>query len=121
MNGIKMKREPDLPDVAEQDRILVRNIIYMVLALNEQSSFCKEWNVQTIGVNYLIRFNLQESASLSFIDLQMIKDISLQRIGNIVIHTLPAMLSIHVLRYDQPVVVFEADIIRVSKRGKIYH
>jgi hypothetical protein len=122
MNGlITMAREPDLSEIAAQDRVLVRNVIYTIVALNKQNSFCKEWHVSTVGQNYVVRFTLEPSYSVSLIDMLFVKNVSSQRIGNIIIQSdgTNTTLSIQVLKYDQPIVIYETDVIRVSKKMRV--
>lgn len=119
--SIVMEKEPDLPEVHSDDRMLIRNIIYTVMALNTHDPFSKGWHVQCRPTGYIVIFYLTPHYTVSLRDLQMVHDVNPSRISNTVIcngeesDTQP-MLKVQVLNSQQAIVHLEIDIVRVNKR-----
>jgi hypothetical protein len=121
MNGtIQMTKDPPLLEVAEQDRELVKSVIRIGVAMNKMNPVMLKWVVKTLGVNYVVQFVLTDNFSLSVIELEYIKNVSLSRISNIVVtrDATSSILAVHVLKYDQPIIIYESDVFRVMKRAR---
>lgn len=75
-SGIVLDKEPDLEHVRDEDRSVVRNVIYTVMALNTQQPFCLGWSLRITSRGYVLSFALCPDFSLSLIDLQAIREVS---------------------------------------------
>ena len=126
--AIVMEKEPDLPEVHADDRMLIRNIIYTVMALNTHDPFSKGWHVQCKPNGYVVIFYLMQNYTIALRDLQMVHDLNPGRITNTVVCSetecskqdpttvAQPVLRIQVLNSQQPVLYSEIEIVRVSKR-----
>jgi hypothetical protein len=136
--SIIMEKEPDLPEVPTDDKMLIRNIIYTVMALNRSDHFCSGWQVQCVSKGYMILFFLNPDFAISIHDINMVRDLNSSRICNIVIISPPlnhatgsnetkmaisghskTIMRVHVLDCKQPVMHYDADIVRVRKRARL--
>ena len=130
-SSVAMDKEPDLPEVASDDKTLIRNIIYTAMALNRSDHFCSGWQVQCVPRGYMVIFFLNPSFAISIHDINMIRELNSCRICNIVVLSnqplgdgkQPAgpnkpVLRVHVLDCKQPVMHYDADIVRVRKRAR---
>lgn len=127
-----MNKEPDLPEVHPDDRMLIRNIIYTVMALNTHDPFSKGWHVQCRPTGYIVLFYLMPQYTISLHDLQMVHDVNPARISNTVICSIVELptkeaatiaqpvLKVQVMNSQQPVVHAEIDIVRVRKRSRTW-
>lgn len=134
-SGIVLEKEPVLDSVREEDRTVVRNVIYTVMALNTQQPFCLGWSIQSTGRGYVLSFALCPDFSISLIDLQAIREVNPGRVENLILSsTAPepalaerppppkghvASLNVLVIDSQQRVMHYEADIVRVRKRSRL--
>jgi hypothetical protein len=112
----RMTVEPALPEVDVGDRILVRNVLYVATALNKQSTFFNKWVVNTSPTHYMLELFLTEDFSISGVDINVLKDINITRIGSIVVRK--DLMAIQILRADQSILLYETDIVRVVKKAR---
>lgn len=126
---VRMDREPELPEVGSDDRALVRNIIYTVMALNKTDPFCKGWQVQCVPRGYIVVFFLNQGGAVSVHDMNMIRELNAARVTNVLVSLQVSaveprdpkpVLRVQVLDCKQPVVLYDADVVRVRKRGRVW-
>ena len=116
--------EPELPEVAIDDRSLVRNIIYVATALNRHEEFWENWYVQPVERGYIVHLSLLSNHSVSIHDMLALRDVNSSRVTNVVIthtgtETHPkAMLRIQVMDTKQPIMEYEMEVVRVKKRAR---
>jgi hypothetical protein len=128
MAVLRMECEPELSEVPSVDKILVRNIIYAAWALQDSDNSCVSWNVHTKDWGYVITISFAKLFSISLSDMQLIKELNGLRIENIMLRNaekqsiddvvIGAALVVKLLNQDQPVMVTEADIVRIRKRHR---
>lgn len=141
---IIMDREPELSEVAADDKTLIRNIVYAVMALNKTDPFCRGWQVQCVPQGYIVLIFLNPTFAISVHDLLALRELNVARITNVVItcsdavHAADAdppaagdraaaeaahgrsVLRIQVLNGKQPVVFYDTDVVRVRKRARTW-
>lgn len=118
--------EPELPEVSQVDRTIVRNIIYTSWALNSNGDPCIGWQVQNKSDGYIVLISFGKSFSVALQDLQLISDVNPLRISSICVRNpeissdkkVGLVLVIKVLDQYQPVTITESDIVRVRKRHR---
>jgi hypothetical protein len=136
---VLMDKEPELPEVASDDKVLIRNIIYTVMALNKVDPFCKGWQVQCVNRGYIVIFFLNPGFAVSVHDMVMIRELNASRITNVMVNATPVkdtsvsttnkdsasassfgkpVLRVQVLDCKQPVMYYDADVVRVRKKGR---
>lgn len=132
-SGIILDREPDLEHVKDEDRSVVRNVIYTVMALNTQQPFCLGWRLRASSRGYVLSFTLCPDFSLSLFDLQAIREVNPARVENLILSstapepalaaeprsTQPVSLNVLVVDSQQRVIHQETDIVRVRKRSRL--
>lgn len=74
-----MDKEPPLDKVAIDDKPLIRNIIYAVVALNKTDPFCKEWKVEVLPHGYSVNFFLHPTFAISVHDLAVLRELNIAR------------------------------------------
>lgn len=127
---ILMESEPELPEVPDDDKMLIRNIVYSVMALNSHDPFCKRWQVQCISKGYIVVFFLTPKYAISLHDIVSVRDINPLRITNVVIcedsdntegskQSRP-LLKFQVLNHQQPVIQYETEVVKVRKRARTW-
>jgi hypothetical protein len=84
-----MGSEPLLPEIPYNDRVIVRNVIYMAWALGAGEQMCIGWNVQVHRDAYIISMSLCQNFSVSIRDLQCIMDANPGRIASISVCGIP--------------------------------
>ena len=128
MSAFKMPVEPDLPEVPQADKMIIRNILYSAWALQQTDQQCISWNVLNKDWGYVINISFSANFSVSVSDMQLIKDLNSLRIENVMIRSsekpsiddqaIGAVLVVKLLNKDQPVTFTESEIIRVRKRHR---
>lgn len=86
---LTMGSEPLLPEIPYNDRVIVRNVIYMAWALGAGEQMCIGWNVQVHRDAYIISMSLCPNFSISIRDLQCIMDTNPGRITSISVCGIP--------------------------------
>lgn len=79
--------EPELPEVPEADKQVVRNVIYTAWALHENGDPCVGWQVQTRSDGYLVLISFGLGFSIALQDLQLISDVNPLRIDSITVRS----------------------------------
>jgi hypothetical protein len=118
--GITFDEEPTLPEVAEEDKTLVRNILYVAKALQSVERTFSSWQVQVKSDGYLVVLYLSPGFSLSLGDLQTLRDVSTLRVQSVQVRDDDgrAQLRVRVVNHKVPVMVTEVEIVRVVKRSR---
>jgi len=129
-NVLKMECEPDLPEIPQVDKGVVRNILYVTWALQDAENTCISWNVQNKPWGYLINISFGANYSISLRDLQLIKDLNPLRIEHVMVRNaekpsldgvvIGCVVVIKLLNQDQPVTFTETEIVRVRKRHRFW-
>lgn len=127
--GVLEMQEPELPEVPDADKPVVRNVLYATWALQQASdgSPCVSWQVASKSDGYLISVSFGPSFSIAFSDLRVIQDVNITRIASIVVRNpeklnedkIGAVLVIKVLDQQQPIRLSEVEVVRVRKRTRI--
>lgn len=120
--------DPPLEGVHVDDRILVRDVISVLQALQHPLKLCKDWHVRPISsssktVGYDICATLETSScdwQVQFSDLDLIKQLDYARVGNISVRGVgpTVQIQVNVAAKSVPVMVTQTDIIRVQKRHR---
>ena len=122
-----MDAEPELPEVAADDRHLIRNIIHVATALNRHEEFWENWYVQPVQRGYIVHLSMACNYSLSLHDMLAFRDVNSSRVTNIVVtHTIvdskpKSMLRIQVMDSTQPLMEYEVEVVRVKKRARMWN
>lgn len=82
-----MMDEPELPEVPDVDKTLVRNILYTTWALHTNSDSCISWQVQTKSDGYLILISFGQNFCITMQDMQIVHDVNPLRIGSMCIRS----------------------------------
>jgi hypothetical protein len=121
--------EPLLPDVTEEDKMNVRNILYTTWALQPEDT-ALSWQVYNKPDGYLILISLGNVFSVSIHDLQAISDVCPLRVDAITVrnsdtatHSTPvksagAVIAVKVLDHNQMVKITETEVVRIKKRHR---
>lgn len=132
--------EPELPDVPDVDKTIVRNVLYTAWALQENSSAPSvSWKVQKISDGYIVSITYGKNFSISLQDLQLVSDVNPLRIDSVIVRGLPGagavvekntnqtssspppggcIIAVKVLDQHQRVMITEAEVVRVKKRNR---
>jgi hypothetical protein len=118
--SIVLPSEPVLDGVLEEDRLNVRNVIYMLHALK----LCKSWSVVPKNHGYEIIGMVDSAAApeIELRDLELLKQVDLLRISTVSVRMISGppvtfAVVIFVNRKSEPVVLDEQDVV-VSIRKK---
>ena len=107
-----------------EDKIIIRNILYVVKSCCESSAEIESWAVHVNEKTYAISVFFQEGVELSIPlqDLKTIENVNPLRVANITFirppHN-PALLKITVTNRNQPLNLTETEIIRVRKKRSV--
>lgn len=108
--ALEMQEEPELPDVPDADKPIVRNVIYTTWALHEVRSLspvrlrwltrltfihspqgggnpCQSWQVQNKSDGYLVLVTLPRTFTVTLQDLQLIADVNPLRIDLVMVRS----------------------------------
>jgi hypothetical protein len=117
--------EPALQGVKQEDRTLVRNVIYLLHACKHPERLCMSWSVTNarVGNGYEVTGLLDPSKDFEIFkdDLDMIKladplrvqTISVRKTGDSV------QIVIKVLSRNEPIMMTELEVLTVQKKRKM--
>jgi len=115
--------EPALQGVKQEDRILVRNIIYLLHACKHPERLCVSWTVATTRNGYEVTGFLDPSKDfeilkehldvISLADPLRIQSISVRKTGD------SPQILIKVLSKSEPIMMTELDIVTVQKKRRM--
>ena len=112
--------EPALQGVKQEDRVLVRNIIYLMHACKHPERLCVSWNVVTTRNGYEVTGFLDPSKDFEILKEQLdlinladplrIQGISIRKTGE------TTQILVRVLSKSEPIMMTELDIVTVQKK-----
>lgn len=115
--------EPALQGVKQEDRILVRNIIYLLHACKHPERLCVSWTVATTRNGYEVTGFLDPAKDfeilkehldvISLADPLRIQSISVRKTGD------SPQILIKVLSKSEPIMMTELDIVTVQKKRRM--
>ncbi len=117
--------EPSLQGVKQEDRTLVRNVIYIMHACKHPERLCMSWSVTNarVGNGYEITGLLDPSKDFEIFkeDLDLIKladplrvqPISIRKTGD------TSQIVIRVLARSEPIMMTELEVLTVQKKRKL--
>ena len=115
--------EPALQGVKQEDRLLVRNIIYLLHACRHPERLCVSWNVTNTRNGYEVTglmdpkkdFEIykQDLDLIHLADPLRVQSISVKKTGD------AQQLSIRVLSKGEPVMMTELEVLTVQKKRKL--
>ena len=113
--------EPALQGVKQEDRVLVRNVIYMLLACKHPERLCVSWTVKDTRNGYEVTGFMDKDFEVWKEDLDLISMVDPLRVQSISIRKsgeTPQIL-IKVLSKTEPVMITELDVVTVHKRRRM--
>jgi hypothetical protein len=115
--------EPALQGVKQEDRILVRNVIYMLHACKHPDRLCVSWTVSNTRNGYDVTGFMDPAKDFEVWkeDLELIAQVDPLRVQSISIRKsgeTPQIL-IKVLSKSEPVMLTELDVVTVHKRRRL--
>ena len=115
--------EPALQGVKQEDRILVRNVIYMLHACKHPDRLCVSWTVSNTRNGYDVTGFMDPAKDFEVWkeDLELIAQVDPLRVQSISIRKsgeTPQIL-IKVLSKSEPVMLTELDVVTVHKRRRM--
>lgn len=116
--------EPSLQGVKQEDRTLVRNVIYLLHACKHPERLCMSWSVTNsrAGNEYEITGLLDPSKDFEIFkdDLDLIKQADPLRVQPISIRKTgdTSQIVIKVLARSEPIMMTELEILTVQKKRK---
>jgi hypothetical protein len=121
---IKLPSEPLLDAVLEEDRVTVRNVIYVMHSLK----MCKSWSALPRNQGYEV-VGLVDSATYPEVelgDLELLKRVDTLRVNTVSVRMIsgpPVTFSVvvFVLRKSEPVVLEEQDVVCIRRKRKFWN
>ncbi len=118
---VKMTSEPVLDGVLEEDRMAVRNIIYVLHSFK----LCSSWSVTPKNSGYEVLGLMDGSRAHCEVDLkdmELVKRVDPLRISSVSVRVIGATVSMAVflLRKSEPVVLEEQEVILIQKKRKFW-
>jgi hypothetical protein len=115
--------EPALQGVKQEDRVLVRNVIYMLHACKHPDRLCVSWTVSNTRNGYDVTGFMDPAKDFEVWkeDLELIAQVDPLRVQSISIRKsgeTPQIL-IKVLSKSEPVMLTELDVVTVHKRRRL--
>lgn len=113
--------QASLDEVAEDDRPLIQNIIYAILACKHPDPLCTSWGVTCNTTHYIVSGMLPcNDFDVSLVDMELIQSISPLRISGIsvICGQEKCKLVIKVLNHMQRVQLTQADVLFTQKRRR---
>ena len=115
--------EPTLQGVKQDDRLLVRNIIYILHACRHPERLCVSWNVTNTRNGYEVTGLLDPNKDFEIYkeDLDLIHSADPLRVQSISVRKTgdAPQLLVRVLSKGEPVMMTELEVITVQKKRKL--
>lgn len=116
-------QEPELPNVHDEDKVIVRNVLYAAKVCISESEGIDNWAVTVHDRGYIVNVYLAEhmDVSLPLRDLMTIQEVNPLRVLNVsVLRPVknPASIRVFVSNKDQPISLTETDVVRIRKRAR---
>ena len=119
--------EPTLQGVKQDDRVLVRNILYLLHACKHPERMCTSWSVTNMrsGTGYEVIGLIDHTKDYEIFkeDLDMIKLADPLRVQSISIRKSGDALQIviRVLSKSEPIMMTELEVVSIQKKRKRAH
>ncbi len=120
---VKMPFEPVLDGVHDEDRANVRNVIYVLHALN----LCQSWSVTPKNKGYEIVGSVDTKINtlIEHRDLELLRKVDPLRINSAGVNVIGGInptfsVVVFVLRKSEPVILEEQDILRIQRKRKFW-
>lgn len=115
--------EPELPTVADEDKVIVRNVLYTAKMCINQNNDIENWsvNVGERGYTVNVYFAGEKDIVVPLSDLQMIQDVNPLRIASVSVTKSaknPTSIRVFITDKNQPIALSEIDVVRVRKRTR---
>lgn len=121
---IKMTSEPVLDGVLEDDRVTVRNIVYLLFALK----MCSSWSVTPKSQGYEVVgiIDTKSNTEIELRDMELIKRVDPLRINSVSARVIGGQnttfsVVIFLLRKSEPVVLEEQEIVQIQRKRKFWN
>jgi hypothetical protein len=113
--------EPSLQGVRQEDRTLVRNVIYLLHACKHPERLCMSWSVTNKGKWYEITGLLFNDFEIFKDELDMIKLVDLLRVQHISIRKTgeSVQIVIKVLAMSEPIMMTEMEVLTIQKKRRM--
>ena len=115
--------EPALQGVKQEDRVLVRNVIYLMHACKHPERLCVSWNVANTRNGYEVTGFMDSSKDfevlkehmdlISLADPLRIQSIALRKTGEV------TQILIRILSKTEPVMMTELEVVTVQKKRRL--
>lgn len=115
--------EPALQGVKQEDRVLVRNVIYLLHACKHPERLCVSWNVANTRNGYEVTGYMDASKDFEILkehldlitlaDPLRIKSIAIRKAGE------TTQIIIRILSSTEPVMMTELEVVTVQKRRRL--
>jgi hypothetical protein len=120
---IKMPNEPPLDGILEEDRMTVRNVIYVMHSLK----MCKSWSAVPKNQGYEIVGMVDDSTcpEIDLRELELFKRVDPLRVNSVSVRMISAppvtfSVAVFVLRKSEPVVLEEQDVVCIRRKRKFW-
>jgi hypothetical protein len=120
---IKMANEPVLDGVLEEDRVTVRNIIYVLHALK----LCSSWSVTPKNQGYEVigLVDTKSNNEVDIRDMELIKRVDPLRVNSVSARVIGGQTTtfsvvIFLLRKSEPVILEEQEIVQIQRKRKFW-
>eukprot|EP00961_Rhodomonas_salina_P220338 2979005-Rhodomonas_salina.1 len=115
--------QPTLDEVPEDDRAIVQNVLYAILACKHPDRLCTSWSVSCTNTQYVITALLPESDwDVSLVDLELVQSVSPLRIVSVALVFQSGnrvKLLVKILNGKQRVQLTEGDLVVRKKKRQI--
>jgi hypothetical protein len=114
---------PVLGEVSENDRPLVTNVLYAIIAFKHPERLCVSWSVSCTPTHYIVCGVLQDGDfDVELKDLQIIQSVNMWRISYVGISRLQEKnkIIVKVFNEKQKVAVTESDMFITHKKRKLF-
>ena len=115
--------EPELQGVKQEDRTLVRNVIYLLHACKHPARLCVSWNVANVSNGYEVTGFMDPAKDFEILKRDMdliwladplrVQSISVRKTGE------THQIVIRVLSRSEPITLTELDVLTVQKRRRL--
>lgn len=121
---LKMTSEPVLDGVPEEDRVTVRNIVYLLFALK----MCSSWSVTPKSQGYEVVgiIDTKATSEIELRDMDLIKRVDPLRIMSVSARMIGGpnttfSVVIFLLRKSEPVILEEQEIVQIQRKRKFWN
>jgi hypothetical protein len=125
-----MENEPELPDVPQGDRMVLRNVLYSIWALLKQGgSECISWNVKVLDRCYEVCVQVGTAFAIGTEELEEVRKVSIGRVEwvgivspkvavDVTERRVGCVVCARVCDSQQRISYTETDIVRIVQRKK---